>query len=848
MSQERPNVGAGSQAPLYIVGIGASAGGFDPLERFFIAMAPDAGVAFVVVQHLSPDFKSLMRDLLERHTKMKVFQVENAMRCEANCVYLIPPKKNMVLRDGKLMLHDQDPGHRALQYPIDQFLTSLAHEVRERSIAVVLSGAGSDGARGVRAVNEAGGLVLVQSPETAQFDGMPRSALASGSVHSALPPDEIARAIFNYVKRLELDSPEGPIIEGAQDPNVLQEIVALLRTDSTIDFSHYRSGTISRRISRRISITGERGIEDYLRRLSFDAHERAALRSDLLIGVTSFFRDGPAWQSLLTNTVEPLLKQGDHPIRCWVTACSTGEEVYSLAMMLRETQERLGTNREMKIFATDIDKRALETAATGSYSFSIKEEVDPERLRRFFVQDGTSFRVTRAIRESVIFAEHNLNRDAPLTNMDIVTCRNALIYMEQSLQHRVLGMLHFALRVGGTMFLGSAETCGELAPEFLELDARWKIFQKRRNVVLRLEGRRPALSLMQPILPSRRRDPDRPMRETAIRDSILMQAFRGLMRERNSAAFLIGARGEVIHVFGKPQLFTRIPEGAGAQDFARLLRPELALAYGTALQKAKQTKQVAHYTDIALQSKGDDGPSSADVMVVPVDAEGGVDIYLVCIEDAASVPRGEPNMFTIDEHVGSRIQALEDELQNTRESLQSTIEELETANEEHQATNEELMASNEELQSTNEELQSVNEELYTVNAEHQNKIQELTDLNNDVENLLRNAPMSTLFLDQNLAIRKFTPRIKEIVRITEQDIGRPIDDFTHRLGEFDLWAALRRVLETGDSLEATVATVEGKLFLLRILQYQSESGRASGLVVTLLEAAPLLRLLERGKH
>ncbi|MGE3171620.1 MAG: chemotaxis protein CheB [Planctomycetota bacterium] len=825
---------------LYIVGVGASAGGFEPIERFFGALKADTGSAFVVVQHLSPDFKSLMRELLERHTRMKVLQVEDGMRCEPDCVYLIPPKKNMVLRGGCLRLFDQDlKGNRALQYPIDQFLESLAAEMRERSIAVILSGAGSDGARGVRAVNEAGGLVMVQSVDTAQFDGMPRSALASGSAHSALPPDEIARAIYNYVKRLDLDTPEGPVVHGTQDPNVLQEVVALLRSDSTIDFSHYRGGTISRRISRRISITGLRGVNEYLVRLAEDPHEREALRSDLLIGVTGFFRDAPAWQVLREQVLEPLVRDAtDRPIRCWVTACSTGEEVYSLALLLHECAERLGGDADIKIFATDIDKRALETAAAGVYPPSIREEVDLERLQRWFVPDGKNFRVARKLRECVIFAEHNLNRDAPFTNMDLVSCRNALIYMEAGLQHRVLAMLHFALRVGGTLFLGAAESCGDLTPEFQTIDGRWKLFGKRRNVVLRQEGRRPALSIVAPITPRPQRPVARQPADTPTRDNLLTQAFRALLHQRNAASFLVSDKNELLHVFGRSESYTRVPEGASTQDITRMLVPELSLPLGTALQKARQTNATTRYTDIGLP-----GGRTVDLTVTPVSGEGGVGLDLVFVEDATQVQRSESTPFTIDDHVAGRIHALEEELQQSRETLQATIEELETTNEEHQATNEELMASNEELQSTNEELQSVNEELYTVNAEHQDKIQELTRLNSDVENLLRNTPMATLFLDQDLVIRRMTASIHDLINIAEGDIGRPAEHFSHRLVGFDLWREVRKVAQSGSPLERLVASARGRQYLMRVQPYELEGRRHSGLVVTFLDTRPLQQLL-----
>ena len=832
------------QSKLYVVGVGASAGGLDALERFFDAMPPGGGMAFVVVQHLSPDFKSLMKELLGRHTTMAVHRVEDDMALEADSIYLIPPQKNLVVKGGRLRLREQSDGQRAPNFAIDVFFESLANAFGARSVAVVLSGTGSDGSRGIRNVHEAGGLVLVQDPDSAQFDGMPRSAIATGAVHSVLPPAEISRSVYKYVTQVDDTDRDGGALSLA-DQSMIAEVVALLRSDDGVDFSHYRRATLARRLHRRMSLGGHPSMSDYVRVLAANRAERQALKNDLLIGVTAFFRDQPAWDSLRKDVLEPMVRdrEPDNPIRIWVSACATGEEVYTMGMVLLEVMRRLEKPIDLKIFATDIDQRSLETAALGVYSANLVDALPREYQSWYFMPEGRGFRVSQRLRQLVIFAEHNLARDAPFTNMDLVTCRNTLIYMEPVLQRRVLGSLHFALKRGGSLLLGAAESLGELESEFEATDTKWKIFKKRRDV--RLTD--PALSgFGQPQMLTRRLAQPRlfASRESSFGRSgdVLESAFRMMLYERHSAAFVVDRQHEILYSFGKTSLFMQVPEGAGTRDIKKLVIQPVMLALGSALQSAQESREPVSFT--GLESGDDEFRVNLSVRSRRSDADTD-EFSVVLLErvskDGTSNPRPE-QPFTVEEHVANRVRALEVELQQSKEGLQATIEELEATNEEHQATNEELLAANEQLQSTNEELQSVNEELHTVNAEHQSKIQELTDLNNDLDNMMRRSEIGTLFLDSRARVRKYTPFVLEIVRLNEKDIGRSIDTFNHTTSVPDLWVKLREVGITGKTFECRTSTRSGKEIYVRCLPYEIGVDEYAGVMATFIDMSLVGRM------
>ena len=832
-----------SVSQFFVVGIGASAGGLRALQEFFENMPADSGAAFVVIQHLSPDFKSLMKELLERRTRMAVHRVTEGMELEPNSVYLIPPKNNLVVKNRQLhLINREDLITRAdnpffrLNFPIDLFFHSLAADCGERAIGVVLSGTGSDGSQGLEAIDKAGGIVLVQSPSTAEFDGMPQSAIATGSVDQVLSPPELAETIYEitHASTAYDQSDEHP--ENQIEPSKLRQIASILTKSEDIDFSYYKASTLSRRIYRRCSMAGFNHLTDYIYHLQQSSEEQKLLRDDLLIGVTSFFRDPQAWNYLETNVLPRLVEQAEAggEIRIWVTACSTGEEAYSMAILLDEAIQKGEKQLKAKIFATDIDSAALEKASAGIYPENIADRISPERLERYFKFQERSFQVARRLREMLIFAPHNLLKNAGFSKMNLVSCRNVLIYMQNQLQQQVLRMLHFSLAPKGILFLGAAETLGDLEEEFEPLEGKWKIFEKRREVRLSLIPRDAAL-ISRKHSSSLKIDPNKPRL-----DPMLALAFESFLKERRATCALVNRENHLLHLFGDEAKLIQVPQGRVNWEITTMVPKALQLPLNTALHRARREGEPVLYTGIKL-GKGDE-VRSIDLKVTYYEAERlATDFLMVVLEEEVKSPSAHSaQRFELDVEAEQRILELEYELQQTRENLQATIEELETTNEEQQATNEELLASNEELQSTNEELHSVNEELYTVNAEYQSKIQELTELNNDMDNLLRSTGIGVVFLDSNLKVRKFTPAATAAFNLVETDIGRPLAHLSHNLEcpNLDcpnLVTLLRKAMETQQPIEQEVKIVKtGDHLLMRVNSYRNEENQFDGLVLTLI--------------
>lgn len=832
-----------------VIGIGASAGGLSPLQDFFDNMPADCQAAFVVVQHLSPDFKSVMQELLRRHTRMNVIRVEDNMLMEAGSVYLIPPTKNMVIADGRLRLLDQDlsEGH-PLNFPIDLFFKSLADNLGERSAAIVLSGTGTDGTRGVREVHEAGGLVLVQEPASSQFDGMPRSALATKCVDYTLPPAELAKTIYECVRQSILTNQDSivPHALNEEDLSTLGEMLEVVKGHSGTDFSHYKPGTIARRIERRMLISGQQTQENYLDLLKESAEERDLLHNDLLIKVTNFFRDLDAWQQLSHVVLPDLIASTSEsePLRLWVTACSTGQEVYSLAMTVLEALEDSRKPLDVKIFATDIDKTVLEFASNGVYPESIVQDISPERLSRFFVKKGNFFHATRELRRMAIFAQHDLTKDAPFTRMHLATCRNVLIYMQPNLQKQVLANLHFSLKTSGYLFLGAAEGVSGLENEFHTISRKWKIYQKRRDVLLPLSRHSsPGGDTIELVSDKSRSTATMP--RNARPESLICQAFGHMLKHRSAAGLLLNNAGEIMYTFGNARGFLTIPEGQPSDDVCSMLPREIALPLNTGMQRAKTSSQPVVYNAIGVRMGVENVNVNLEIHHFD-ESRMAPEHYLVMLEQRQAVDNdGESDTFDASAEATQRINDLEQELRYSRENLQATIEELETSNEEQQATNEELLASNEQLQSTNEELHSVNEELYTVNAEYQAKIQELTDLNNDMDNLLRSTDIGTVFLDSQLRIRKFTPAAQRVMNLIESDIGRPIQHLSYNFEYATLLDDVRQALETGESIERDASIRSEMDVLVRIHPYRSEMGETEGVVLTFVDISELKRVQQQ---
>jgi two-component system CheB/CheR fusion protein len=828
----------------YVVGIGASAGGLEALERFFENMPLETGMAFVVVQHLSPDFKSLMDELLARKTALPIHRASEGIEVQPNAIYLIPPRKDMIIANRRLLLTDKDPT-QLVTLPIDHFFRSLAHDLGDRAIAVVLSGTGSDGSRGIRDVHEAGGLVIVQTPETAKFDGMPNSARQTGAVDLVLPPEEIPAAMLKYVRH-----PDGSIKGLELPPSALPEtgidaIFRMLRDTYSIDFAQYKSSTVNRRVERRLLLNRSFEIDEYAKRLREDPQELDALYKDLLIGVTRFFRDASAFERLGQDVLPGLLAElpRDEDLRVWVAGCATGEEAYSLGILVLEQAEALGRPVKVKIFATDVHRASLEHAGTGVYSEAQLADVSPERLRRYFVRKGDGYQVAHDLRQMIVFAAHNLIKDAPFTKLDLITCRNLLIYLQPPMQKKVLSLFHFGLKTNGILFLGPSESCGELSDEFLPVDAHWKLYKKRRDIRLPADLRLP-LSAAAP----RWAAPGPAPRPQALRqpEQQLLGTYDALLDEFMPPSLLVNEHHELVQTFAGANRYLRLKEGRLSTDILDMVDPELRVVLGGALPRVFHDKAPVSYKGLRVLLP--DGERLVNLTVKEVTSRRSRLAHaLVVLEDQGLVPPPvSATEVQLNQASHEQLQAVETELRFTKENLQATIEELETSNEELQATNEELVAANEELQSTNEELHSVNEELYTVNAEYQKKIAELTQLTADMDNLLESTQVHTLFLDRDLCIRKFTPRIADTFHLVPQDVGRRIDSFTHSIDHPGLIGELARVMDTGAFFERQVKDDRGNWFLLRILPYQSRD-EIGGCVLTLIDLNSLKRAEARAR-
>ncbi|MEY4569596.1 MAG: protein glutamate methylesterase CheB and methyltransferase CheR [Verrucomicrobiota bacterium] len=817
-----------------IVGIGASAGGLEALEQFLQRVPAGSGMAFVIVQHLDPTRKGLMAELLQRCTPMKVMQVKDCMRVKPDCVYVIPPNKDMSILHGVLHLFET-AGARGLRLPIDYFLRSLAQDQQQSGIGVILSGMGSDGTLGLRDIKEKAGLVLAQEPSSAKFDSMPRSVIDAGLADIVAPADELPEKIMTFLKRTPLITDAGLVVdEKLQDG--LEKILILLRTRVGHDFSFYKNNTLYRRIERRMGIHQIDKIAGYVRYLQENPQELDLLFKEMLIGVTSFFRDPEVWQLLREETIPALLASPPAgTLRAWVAGCSTGEEAYSLAIVFKEAMEKLGPQKSFKlqIFASDLDRDAIDKARQGLFPENISADVSADRLHRYFTKEDSGYRIRAEIREMVVFSPHSLIMDPPFTKLDLLSCRNLLIYLTQEMQKKLFPLFHYCLQPGGILVLGSAETIGQFTDLFSTVDGKCRIFRRTETIL------RPESAEFPSSFAPRTSDGHGAQTITKTTQNLQTLAEQLILHRFSPPSVLTTEKGDILHISGRTGQFLEPAAGKANWNIFAMARDGLRYELTAAFQKALKQKGSVILKDLKIRTDGGERYTNISIEKLPeTDPLRGM-VMIVFTEipvPAVSEPSGKPAKAP---QGGQRLTELEHELQQARAELQSTREEMQSSHEELRSTNEELQSTNEEMQSTNEELttskeemQSLNEEMQTVNSELQSKIEELSRSNNDMKNLLNSTDIATLFLDKNLLVRRFTTEASKIINLIPGDIGRPITDLSSDLIYPALPADAHDVLRKLGSSEKPISISDGRWFTVRIMPYRTLDDRIDGVVIT----------------
>ena len=807
---------------LIIVGIGASAGGQEAYEKFFAHMPGDSGLAFVVVQHLDPTHKSILVELLQRYTPLQVLQIQDGLHVEPNCVYVIPPNRTLAILHGKLHLLEREAS-RGLHLPIDSFFRSLAQDQGGKAVGIILSGTGSDGSLGLTAIKGEGGVTMVQDPVSAGYDGMPRSAIATGLVDYVLPPEQLPEQLLAYLKQPYVQTPATISSLGAPAIEWLHKIYILLRSQIGHDFSLYKQETVARRIERRMALQQLERIEEYYRYLQQTPAEVDTLFKELLIGVTNFFRDPAAFAALEQDVIPQLFKQREPggSLRVWAPGCATGEEAYSLAILLRDYIDTLKREFKIQLFATDINAGAIEQARLGRYPLSIAADVSPERLQRFFLKGEEFYQVGEQIRSMVVFAVQSVIKDPPFSKVDLISCRNLLIYLEPALQKKVISLFHYALNPGGFLFLGTSESTDEFPHFFSPVNRRWRLFQRVANG----GGLRP--SFVAPVLPWIGED-RAPVAAAADKQVSIRDLVARMLLEQAPASVVVNAEGAILYVHGRTGKYLELVSGEGvSSNILRLAREGLRAPLASALYKAAATKETVIYAGIQVKTNDEMQTLNLTVKLLP-ETEGARELMLVQFHQVES--NLKPAAPAITE--AGRAADLERELQATREYLQAAIEELEAANEELKSTNEEMQSANEELESSREELQSLNEELVTLNSEHEQKIARLTHVNNDLTNVLTRIDVGIIFLDSRLRIRRFNPAATRISNLIEGDIGRPIGHIVSNLRYEHLVQAAQKVLDSLAPQEAEVQSRDGSWYFMRIRPYRTVDNVIEGVMLT----------------
>ncbi|MFH0921111.1 MAG: chemotaxis protein CheB [Fibrobacterota bacterium] len=825
-----------------IVAIGASAGGLEAFEQFFDAMPVDSGLAFVLVSHMDPERKGMMPELLQRVTAMKVSQIDDRMVAQPNRVYIIPPNKDLSIQQG--IFHLAPPSEaRGLRLPIDGFFRSLAQEQRERAIGVILSGMGSDGTLGLTAIKENMGMVMVQDPKSAKFQAMLQSAMETGLVDYVAPANELPAKLLEFIRT------ESVSVKELQDSDTshpwLEKVIAIIRTHTGHDFTLYKQKTLGRRVERRMSVNQIERFKDYLRYLEESAPEREILFKELLIGVTNFFRDPEAFKALAVKALPRLLKErvNEKFFRVWVPGCSSGEEAYSIAMLIMETLEsaKLTHEFQIQIFATDLDKTAIEKARHGIYPANISADVTPERLKRFFKEIDSKFQLRKEIRDMVIFAPHNIIKDPPFTKLDLICCRNLLIYFVADLQNKIIPLFHYSLRSNGVLFLGPAENVFAFQHLFRALDRKWKIF-------LRLETAASRSDLIQ--IDSRTPSPSRSIKSLPVplmskqHDTMLPTMINQvLLTHGTPPAVIVDAQGDILYIHGHTGNFLEPSSGKFNNNIYAMAREGLRYELAGGLKNAAKRQTPVELK--ALRIKNNNIFLTVDVLIRPLNEPSQMKgsflvifkaVPLSAKRGAKRVPKGRQGGNTSAiRSLHEEIQSLRDRLQTVTDEIQNSQEELKSTNEELQSTNEELQSTNEELMTSKEEMQSLNEELMSVNAELQTKIEDLSRTNSDMKNLLSNSNFATIFLDSALNIRRFTLQAARIINLIPTDVGRPLAHIVSNLKYDHLLDDVKQVIETLANKECEVETQNNDRYLMRIMPYRTLDDVIDGAVLTFVD-------------
>ncbi|MFL5730365.1 MAG: CheR family methyltransferase [Cytophagaceae bacterium] len=823
--------------PFPVVGIGGSAGALGAFEQFFINIPEDSGMAFILIQHLSPNRESFLPEIISRNTRMDVFQVSDGMSIAPDRVYIIPPGKEMSIVDHKFNLSDLPPRNQRL--PIDTFFKALSEEYKDKAVGIILSGMGSDGLEGVKSIKKNGGIVMVQSLESSTYDSMPKHAIETGMVDFVLPVEDLPEKLINAVKHSSLERPKPQSMPEEDAASSMLKILQLVKRITGHDFFTYKENTLSRRIERRMNVHHLEKIKDYVKLLQQNPKEIEILFQEMLIGVTNFFRDPEAFQSLKQTVIPEIVrsKEKEQAIRIWVTGCSTGEEAYSIAIVLREYFNKLesGHSWKVQIFATDIDNEAIDKARIGWYQANIVKDVSEERLKYFFIPKGSGYQIRKEIRDTVIFAPQSVIKDPPFTKLDLISCRNMLIYLKPETQKKLISVFHYALNKKGYLFLGASEGISGFGDLFSTADQKWRLF-KRMDISSSLSELSNFPHL--PHIENTEVKNEKMSSKKHVPGNMLEAIQKSLLNSYAPPSVIINKNGDIIYVNGHTGRYLELPIGQITLNIFSMAREGLKFEIDSALKELNNHNTTVIRNNVRIKIDS----TYILVNLTVKDLSESNDLYglilliieeIPAVEDAEILKHSEnvPQNKTIEE-LKKELEFIKKQYKNTIEEKEASIEEITSVNEELQSINEELQSSNEELTTSKEEMQSLNEELVAVNAELNTKMIEYTQITNDMRNLLDSTQIATIFLDQKLNLKRFTPTASKIIKLISADVGRPITDIASNLTYTNLENDIREVLDRLSTKEKQVKTTDGTSFAMRISPYRTVDNYIEGVVIT----------------